>query len=484
MDNSNIKYDLILVGTGFASSFFLKKYLDKQSNAKSKVLVLERGIFYPHADRLATMRGKDPAYVAKLVAREDTIVNPNPKKPWVFDPNFGGSSNCWWACTPRLMPSDFKLKTLHGVAQDWPFSYEELEPYYCETEELMDISGPEVTPYFMSKKYPLPSHVLSTFDKLMQKKYGDKMYISQPTARASRATKSRNSCCSNYSCNVCPSNAKFTIENGLGNIYADPRVEIRYHSQVLRVRLENNVAKGVQVKTNGSTYEVAGEVIALGANTIFNAHIMLNSGDTSPLLGKGLCEQSGVFAHVFLDNFMNVGGSSALTANGYSMYEGDFRKEYGSCLIEHHNLPLVRNEKGRWRDIARFKFVFEDLPSDTNSVKLSDNEDKPLVDFSGHTSYAEKAFTNLKATINKVFEGLPVENVILDDFFQDTEFHSLSSVRMGKSAADSVVDGTMVHHKYRNLLIMGGSAFPTVSAANPSLTISAMSLRAADKLFN
>ena len=51
------KYDLILIGTGFASSFFLKKYLDKSSK-NAKVLVLERGVFFPHERQLSLKRGE------------------------------------------------------------------------------------------------------------------------------------------------------------------------------------------------------------------------------------------------------------------------------------------------------------------------------------------------------------------------------------------------------------------------------------------
>ena len=47
-------YDLIVVGTGFASTFFLKKYLERQSR-NVKVLVLERGKFESQADRDAAV---------------------------------------------------------------------------------------------------------------------------------------------------------------------------------------------------------------------------------------------------------------------------------------------------------------------------------------------------------------------------------------------------------------------------------------------
>jgi choline dehydrogenase-like flavoprotein len=53
-------------------------------------------------------------------------------------------------------------------------------------------------------------------------------------------------------------------------------------------------------------------------------------------------------------------------------------------------------------------------------------------------------------------------------------------VVMGNDPATSVVDRHLVHHKYRNLLVLGSSSYPTASPAYPSLSVSALSLWAAD----
>ena len=207
----NTKYDLIVVGTGFASSFFLKTYLEiAPSNAK--VLVLERGIFFPHLDRLKYAKGEESALASKVENVFDSIKNDNSKKDWGFNISMGGGSNCWTGCTPRFMPNDFQLKTKYGVGADWPISYQDLEKYYCDAEEIMAIAGPEEMPYPMSRKYPLPPHHLSTVDKILQKKYGN-LYVSQPTARASAPVGKRGPCCSSGVCDLCPVNSKFTIEN-------------------------------------------------------------------------------------------------------------------------------------------------------------------------------------------------------------------------------------------------------------------------------
>jgi choline dehydrogenase-like flavoprotein len=53
---------------------------------------------------------------------------------------------------------------------------------------------------------------------------------------------------------------------------------------------------------------------------------------------------------------------------------------------------------------------------------------------------------------------------------------------MGADPKESVVDAGQIHHDVRNLIVVGSSVFPTSGSASPSLTIAAMSLRAARRL--
>jgi choline dehydrogenase-like flavoprotein len=469
------KYDLVIVGTGFASSFFLKKFLDHPSAENKKVLILERGKFHSLAERLQKKTGK----INLNITRPFETYKTHSSKPWVFDPNFGGSSNCWTGCTPRFMPNDFRINSLYGVGTDWPVSYEELDPYYSEAEEIMAISGPDTTPFPKRTAYPLPPHSLSTVDRLLHERYGD-LYISQPTARASRAVNGRGNCCSSAVCNLCPVNAKFTIENGLIDIYKDPRVTISYESQVIKLDIKNNIAEGVFYLHGEREEKAFGETIILGANAIFNAHILLNSGDNNPLTGSGISEQTGILAHFYYDGLENVGGGSIISANGFMMYDGDFRKTRPSCLIESFNMPIIRNERGKWRQLSLFKFIFEDLPSAENKVVLSSDILKPRIQYSGHSDYVKKGLKDLPSQIDKYFSFLPIEHYELDNSPQPTEYHICSTVRMGKTREDGSVDRNLVHHDYRNVLVLGSSAFPTVTAANPTLTLSALSLHAAN----
>lgn len=477
------KYDLIIVGTGFASSFFLKRYLEK-SPSTVRILVLERGVVFPYQQRLKRERGEPFKLAKKTTYFANTIINNNEDKPWVFEPNFGGGSNCWTGCTPRFLPNDFKINTLYGVGQDWPITYEDLEPYYCDAEEYMGIGGPKITPFPKTRDYPLGPQKLSSVDKLIQSKYGS-LYISQPTARATSPLGNRGACCSSSVCYVCPVNSKFTVENTLKWLYEDSRVEIKYNAQVISLITTNDSVKGVAYKDieNNEITEVDGEIVALGANAIFNAHILLNSNDSNKFTGKGLSEQVGTFAHLYFDGLDNVGGNSIITANGFMLYDGKHRKDYSACIIENFNDPFIRNEKGKWRKIAKMKFVFEDFPQDKNCVKTSDDLLKPIVDYDSHHEFVDKAMENLKSNIEKTFSFLPLEKIEMDGFFQKTEYHICSTTRMGESAKDSVVDKNLIHHQFRNLFVLGSGVFPSITPSNPTLTLTALSLMAANRIF-
>ena len=60
----------------------------------------------------------------------------------------GGGTIVYAAQWQRNMPSDFRVRTLDGVADDWPLTYEDLEPYYVRVERDFGISGLAGDPAF------------------------------------------------------------------------------------------------------------------------------------------------------------------------------------------------------------------------------------------------------------------------------------------------------------------------------------------------
>ncbi len=53
----------------------------------------------------------------------------------------GGSTVHFCAQWVRMRPQDYRVRTVDGLADDWPISYEEMKPYYERIDQAMQISG-------------------------------------------------------------------------------------------------------------------------------------------------------------------------------------------------------------------------------------------------------------------------------------------------------------------------------------------------------
>jgi len=468
-------YNVIIVGTGFASSFFLSAYLEKVGLTE-RILVLERGQLDTHSWQIENRRNSSTSV-------EETFINNNPKKKWYYTPSFGGGSNCWWAATPRMMPNDFRMKSVYGVGVDWPVSYEELEALYYQVELAMAVSGPDDgSPFPRSQPYPQPPHRFTDPDKILKAAYPD-LYFQQPTARARVATANRPACCASGVCDLCPINAKFTILNEMRALYEDPRVTLILGATVQAVETTAGVATSVTYLEGGRLQRAKGDLIVLGANALFNPHILLRSNLDHPLLGKRLHEQVSIGVTVDLDGVDNFQGSTSITGFGYMLYDGEHRAQYAGCLMESFNIPYIRLERGKWRQRMILKYVFEDLPSEQNYVTTNvDDPTLPETVYLGHSNYTQKGIDRLSDVLPELLKPLPLEQIRINPEVDPTVFHIQGTTVMGNDPETSVVDRYLVHHQVRNLLVLGSSVFPTGAPANPTLTLSALSLWAAAHL--
>lgn len=467
-------HDLVVVGTGFASSFFLKRWLER-SPATARALVLERGQRHSHREQLRGERGR------MLQAADRGFANATPEKEWRYLHAFGGGSNCWYACAPRMLPDDFRMRTRFGVGVDWPVSYEELEPYYCDAEDAMQIAGrSDHTPFPRSRPYPQPPHRGNAVDAMFERAFPDETYV-QPTARASRPTANRPSCCGNTVCHLCPIDAKFTVMNEMAAVYQDPRVTLQLESSVQAVEVEGGRATGVRYLQGGREAVARGDLVVLGANAIYNPHILLRSGLDHPELGRGLGEQVGVPVVLHLDGVDNFGGSTWVIGHWYGLHGPEGRDRRAAALVELGNAPKLRNERGKWRQVAHLRVIFEDLRRADNVVRVAaDDPTRPEVRYAGWSDYTQRGMDALEGELERRFAGLPIEAMFISPATHPTESHIMGTTPMGADPRTSVVDRHGIHHAVRNLMVLGSGTFPTFAPANPSLTISAHALWAAD----
>ena len=467
-------HDLVVIGSGFGSLFFIEGYLQKRPEAR--VLVLERGSFHSHAWQIEHGRNSS-------IVPEETYRTPAGHKAWNFTIGVGGGTNCWYAQTPRFHPTDFRMRSLYGVAQDWPLTYEELDPYYVQAENKMSVAGAAEMSTVLprSTPFPLPAHKLTSVDEVMRRAQPD-LHVPMATARASAATGQRGRCCASARCMLCPVNAKFTFENGFTNLSSHPNVEIRTGCEVTRLDVANGTTMAAIYRKDGLEHRVKGELFVLGANAIHSPAILLRSGIDHPLTGVGIHEQAGYSVEVLLDGLDNLDGGTITTALNYSLYDGDFRKEHAGALIYFDNRwpHGLRKEYGRWRQLAPLVVVVEDLPQDTNRVTI-DGDGTAHVSHERVSTYAELGIERSWAALRQVLAPLPIEHIEFRGM-RATESHIQGSLRMGHDPISSVVDAKQVHHQVRNLVVVGSSVFPSGSCSNPSLTVAALSLRSASLL--
>ncbi len=381
-----------------------------------------------------------------------------------------------------MLPEDFELASRFGVGTDWPLRYAELEPYYGQAEQLMRISGDsEASPVPRSTPYPLPPHRMSEPEQILRRAHPS-AFFSLPTARA-RIADQRGVCCNNGVCSLCPVDAKFTLENGMPALFADPRVELALDCRADHLELQGSVARGVHAVQAGREVLVGADLVVLGANGLFNPFILLKSGLSHSELGRGLCEQVGLTVMVELADTASFLGSTITTGMGVGDLRSSERRERAGFMFQVAHRPLnLSLTRGRWFNTMEIIVVIEDLRQARNRVRFDPSRpDRPVVEYHGHSAYAQRTVERMPGLLEPWLQPLSLASIQVVNVRQ-TESHVQCTSPMGTDPVGSVVDGTGLLHTHRNVAVLGSGNFPTASPANPSLTVAALSLRAADRL--
>lgn len=463
-------FDLVIIGSGFGSSFYLHRILERKTS--SRILVLEWGKHRPHDWQIAQGRHSDTDPAATFTS--------NSAKPWNFTIGLGGGTNCWFAQTPRFHPSDFQLRSRYGMGEDWPVGYEDLESHYSAAETIMAVSGDSRmgSMFPRSVPFPQPPHRFTAPDRLMAAAQPGQ-HFAMPTARARVATEQRSACCASFRCSLCPVDAKFTLNNGLLDIYSNPAVQLALDCRVVQLDSDNSAVRSAILEVGGKELRVFGDRFVLGANAIHSPAILHRSSMVAGPTGQGLHESHGCHVEALLDGVDNFDGSTITTGLNFGLYDGPHRSEAGAALVYFENRWShgLRPIPGRWRQTLPLMIVTENAVDNRNTVTV-DGAGAPVVTYVGPSAYGVKGQERALAKLPELLAPLPVEEIAFRSQ-RPTESHLQGTLRMGRDASTSVVDAAMVHHRWRNLTVVGSSVFPTCSAANPSLTVAALSLRAA-----
>jgi choline dehydrogenase-like flavoprotein len=465
-------YETVVIGSGFGSFFFLHEFL-KKKRGTGRVLLIEWGSY-----KTQDWQVKNKAN--SIYQTENLYTHGAGEHDWHYTIAFGGGTLCWGAGCPRNHPNDFRLKSKYGVGVDWPFSYEDLAPFYKEAEQVMLVAAPDdiALHYPGAGQHGQPPHRMNDIDRIMKAAQPD-MHFVMPNGRLSRPIGSRGACCNTGECAWCPVDAKFTALNTMQHITEHPDIDICVDSKVEYIDVQNKSARAVRFVNGGKEYAVRGDLIVLGANGLHSPVLLLQSGFSHPLIGKYIHEKMNAMVEVYLDGVSNFGGSTFATCINLSLMDGEHRRDYGAAMLffENHWIYGMRAEYGRWREILPISIAVETLPEITSTVTRA-ADGRPHVSYPKPSDYS---LNGMKAALEKlptVLSPLPIERIELRDM-DKISVHLQGTLRMGDDPGESVVDAGQVFHDVRNLVVVGSSVFPTSGTAPPSLTIAAMSLRAA-----
>ena len=521
--------DVLMIGAGPTGAVASKRLAE----AGMRVVVLEQGD-WPDYTRA---RADHPDF--EITAGKYWSANPNRRKAPADYPvddsdsdiaaviynAVGGSSVLFAAHWQRNMPSDFRVHTLDGIGDDWPLTYEDLEPYYEQVEKDFGISGLAGDPAFPpGKGPPLPPAPLGAMGRRVAKAHNELgwHWWPAPNAIATRRYRGLGMCTQRATCMWgCVEGAKGSADktHWPGNV--DLGVQLITGARVLRLEMNvRGLVTGAHwVDREGSEHFQPAGVTILGANGIGTPRLLLLSAsdrhpdglaNSSGLVGRRLMMHPfGTVVGLFDDDLGSTHGPWGQHLHCLQFYETDISRGFvrgakwglqptGGPVSMTRAYPWgagnsiwgagfhegIRKRLGR---SAMWGIIAEDLPDDDNRVVL----DPVLKDSNGIPApkilyrMSENSHRLLEFHLARARESLEAAGAyetVVAPLIRETGWHLLGTCKMGDDPDTSVVDAWGRTHDVPNLFIFDGSIWPTSSGMNPTATIAALALRCAEHL--
>ncbi|HSJ09964.1 MAG TPA: GMC family oxidoreductase [Longimicrobiales bacterium] len=449
----------------------------------------------------------------------------------------GGRTNHWGRISLRFGPDDFRRKSLDGLGDDWPITYDDVKPYYDRVDQLIGIFGTNEglpnDPDGFFQPPPKPRCY-----ELLIKKACNALDVRCIPARLSILTQPLNGRPACHYCGDCYRGCITNSNFSSTNVFILPAVlsgklQLVTDAMVREVTLDNlGNANGVVYidKTDGSEKRIDAKVVILAASACESARIMMNStssrfphglANTSGTLGKYLTDTTGASvagyipamvdhiphdevavggAHVYmpwwLDNskldfprgyhievWGGLGAPGAGFMGGIQRYPGGggygpdlkqaYRKYYGATI--------------------GFSGRGEMIPNDDSYCELDpevkDRWGIPVLRF--HWQWKDHEYNQVRhmqqtfrALIEQmggeVFSPMPSREQGFGIAPGGAIIHELGGVRMGNDPTTSVLNGHSQAHDVKNLFVADGGSFVSQADKNPTWTIMALAWRASD----
>lgn len=457
----------------------------------------------------------------------------------------GGTTYHWLGTCLRYTPNTFRERTCYGRGADWPLDYDQLQKWYWRAECELGVAGDSDVdlgaPRVPTEPYPMPPILPTYNDRLVRSATNGLSFEglpvefrSTPQARNSIPYQGRPVCAGSANCiPVCPIQAKYDASVHL-KWALNPRLvrssaagavpaQLLSASVVVSVLLDaQRHVSGIRVRhPDRSERVLRARTYALAMNAIETPKVLLMSAcERAP---DGVANGSGVVGRYLMDHDVKITYArlpqpaylfrGPLSTSGCeSLRDGAFRRERAAFRIELQNtgtswatgspfnnvIDLVnRGYSGRrlreqlaWDVSTQIELngLIEPEPDAENricpSAKDFDALGVPRPEIHYRISdYARAGAEAFLAATRSVFERLGATGITAVPGWFGAG-HLMGTTRMGRDEHTSCCDSYGRSHEHPNLFMLGCSLFPTVDAANPTLTLAAVTLRSAEHIVN
>jgi len=396
----------------------------------------------------------------------------------------GGTSSVWGGHCPRLKPDDLLCKSKYAYSADWPIKYEELESYYCEAEKFLQVFNPA---------NPCSSFLLKDGSYPLAEKL-DIFGFAQALP------------------------ASVTVDDNYK--YSPLRLHKTHLPRLLRTKklslLQKVTARNFEVDKSGKikavicqTYDgrqikVACKSAVICAGAIQSARLLMlfNKNQDSTKFGI----EGGQLGANFMDHPVlkikafevkpPFGAAQRFGQAHLWQWYGNYRKAgvgaYLPLVIQNaelSNTPLAINNQSKHQDkrrILHFDTICEQEALSSNRFELSEEKDDlgdPLVKlWYKSSSFDQATLKHAEQSIKTVIENSPDLALGKERDIWLGSHHLMGTTRMAANDKEGVVDKNLKVFGSKNLYVSSGSVFPSGGAANPTLTITALSIRLANHL--
>jgi choline dehydrogenase-like flavoprotein len=329
-------FDVCIVGSGAGGGMAAKVLTE----AGADVVMLEAGApFDPARDsRMFAWSYEGPHRGAAIPTRqfgefdagwggwtldgEPYTTDPDSRFDWFRTRMVGGRTNHWGRISLRFGPDDFRRRTLDGLGDDWPISYDDLKPYYDEVDRLIGLFGSaeglpnEPDGIFLPPPRP-------RCYELLIKQAADALQITCIPSRLSILTQPHNGRKACHYCGQCGRGCAIHANFSSPSVLLPPALATGRLTLVTRAMArevtsdETGLATGVSYidTATGRENHVRARIVVLAASACESARLLLNSKSTR--FPQGLANSSGVVGRYLTDTTGTaVGGFIPKLMNG------------------------------------------------------------------------------------------------------------------------------------------------------------------------